>query len=229
MTRITTLLVLLAACASGPLTASAAVITVPTGLNPGDHYRLAFVTSTTRDATSADIADYNAFVADAANAAPELLALGTTWTAIASTATVDARDNTGTNPNISVGVAIYGLDDLRIADDNADLWDGDIDHPIVSNQYGNSSPGLSYVGTFDDGVMSANPLGSPTPTAGRSDLTDSHWVDDSLIPFLEDHPLYALSGELTVVPEPGTMFLMCFGATGVVIWQLRIRRHRKLP
>jgi hypothetical protein len=42
----------------------AAPITVPTGLNPGDRYRLAFVTSTTRDARSSNIADYNLFVTD---------------------------------------------------------------------------------------------------------------------------------------------------------------------
>ena len=43
----------------------AAIVTVPTGLNPGDQYRLVFVTSGTRDATSTNIADYNTFVANA--------------------------------------------------------------------------------------------------------------------------------------------------------------------
>ncbi len=64
---------------------------------PGDFYRLAFVTSTTRDAVPTDIADYNAFVTATAEAVPELLALGTTWSVIGSTASVDARDNTGTD------------------------------------------------------------------------------------------------------------------------------------
>ena len=36
-----------------------AAVTVPTGIDAGDSYRLAFVTSTTRDGTSSDIADYN--------------------------------------------------------------------------------------------------------------------------------------------------------------------------
>ena len=70
------------------LSASAAhadPITVPTDLNPGDEYRLAFVTSTTRDATSTNIADYNAFVTTVAESVPELLALNTTWTAFGST------------------------------------------------------------------------------------------------------------------------------------------------
>ena len=76
----------------------AQVTTVPPGLNPGDQYRLAFVTSTTRDATSTDIADYNTFVLGVANSSAALAALSTTWKAIGSTATADARDNTDTCP-----------------------------------------------------------------------------------------------------------------------------------
>jgi hypothetical protein len=47
------------------MTATSAIsvpITLPSGLNPGDQYRLAFVTSSTRDALSTNIADYNNFV-----------------------------------------------------------------------------------------------------------------------------------------------------------------------
>ncbi|MBI1923977.1 hypothetical protein HYR99_06980 [Candidatus Poribacteria bacterium] len=74
-----------------PRVALSVPITVPTSLTPGAQYRLAFVTSTTRDALSSNIADYNTFVSNAANAVPELAALGTTWRAIASTLTSDAR------------------------------------------------------------------------------------------------------------------------------------------
>jgi hypothetical protein len=70
----------------------------------GDQYRLIFITSTTTDATSADIATYNAFVQGVAAAA----GLGdATWNMVGSTVTVDARDNTGTNPfTDGVGVPI---------------------------------------------------------------------------------------------------------------------------
>jgi hypothetical protein len=47
-------------------------IVEPTGLNPGDPYRLAFVTSTTGVATSKDIAFYNNFVTNVANGEPLL-------------------------------------------------------------------------------------------------------------------------------------------------------------
>jgi hypothetical protein len=120
------LILFCATFAVAPLAASAAPITVPSGLNPGDQYRLAFVTSTTRDATSPNIADYNAFVTTAANSVPELAALGTTWSAIASTVSVSARDNTGTNFFITAGVPIYTLADTILATDYLDLWDGTI-------------------------------------------------------------------------------------------------------
>ena len=80
--------------------ASAQIVTIPNGLNPGDQYRLAFVTNGTTLATSTDIAAYNTFVTAEANTQPELVTLGATWAAIGSTPTDDARDNTGTNVTV---------------------------------------------------------------------------------------------------------------------------------
>ena len=51
-------------------------IIVPPGLNPGDKYRLVFVTSTTTDATSPDISYYNSFVTNVADDVPESLVSG---------------------------------------------------------------------------------------------------------------------------------------------------------
>ena len=120
----------------------------PSSLNVGDSYRLAFVTSSTTAATSTDIADYNAFAAATANAQPLLSALGTTWAAIATTSTVDARDNTGTNPNIDTGVPIFLLNDTRLADNNADLWDGEIAVNLNVDEAGNNVGGLEvFTGT----------------------------------------------------------------------------------
>jgi hypothetical protein len=95
---IASLLLFCVAVVLASLAASAAPITVPTGLNPGDTYRLAFLTSKFRDATSTTIADYNAFVTGVANGVPELAALGTTWRVIGSTQLVAATDNTDTSP-----------------------------------------------------------------------------------------------------------------------------------
>jgi len=73
---------------------AATIIPVPLGLQPGSTYRLIFVTNTSMDATSSNIATYNAFVQSAANSIPELSSLGATWKAIVSTLAVNAVDKT---------------------------------------------------------------------------------------------------------------------------------------
>lgn len=81
------------------------------------------MTSTTRDALSTNISDYNAFVTAAALSVPELAALSTAWHVIGATAAVDARDNTSTNPGVDgVGVPIYLLNGTLLATDNNDCW-----------------------------------------------------------------------------------------------------------
>lgn len=152
-------------------------IPVPTGTNPatnapwwpGDTYRLVFVSSTLIDATSSDISVYNAHVQSAANAA----GYGSvTWKAIVSTATIDARDNTVTNPLFDGdGEPVYLINGTDvIATGYEDLWDGSISHAINLNE---NLGGLNYslpiwtqyspvwTGTAIDG-MASNPLGEAT-------------------------------------------------------------------
>ncbi len=213
-----------------PLNASAAPITAPTGLNPGDIYRLVFVTSTTGIATSSNIADYNAFVTSVAAGIPELASLGTTWSVIGSTASVAARDNTGTNPNVATGSPIYRLDDVRIANNNTDLWDGGIAQSLMVNESGGQvSQDYAFTGSLLDGQPHARyPLGSISGASnlGRTDLLVG-WVDASFDSPSALHRFYAISGELTVVPEPSTLLLVGIGATVFAGWGLRSRSRRK--
>ena len=99
----------------------AQVVTEPTSLSPGDMYRLAFVSSTTRDATSSDITAYNNFVDALGDTA-----IASDWKAIASTGAIDARDHTDTRPTAAdppgtPGVPIFLLNDTWLADSNNDL------------------------------------------------------------------------------------------------------------
>ena len=193
--------------------AGAAPIVVPTGLNPGDPYRLVFVTSTGRSAFSSDIADYNAFVTAAANAVPELLALGTTWTAIASTPSVDARDNTGTNPGGGSGDPIYNTNDQLVATGNPDLWDGAIAVPILYDENGNVRSSNVWACTLTDGT-GAPGLGS-CGGVGRSFESNARWINFGSQSASTQNPLYGISGTLIATPEPGTALLLGAGLLGI--------------
>lgn len=186
-------------------------ITVPTGLGLGDEYRLVFVTSTTRAATSTDIAYYNDFVTDVANQVPALVALGTTWTAIGSTSAVDARDNTDTNT--PGGVPIYRLDDTRVADNNDALW-GTFSDPLLAsinvNQWGMITPNFAvWTGTNDLG-FAYRPLGSGQVEIGSTTAVTEAWIESGS----QTNPgmprvFYAMSG---IVPEPASLCLLSLGA-----------------
>ena len=116
----------------GAAGAAQAFILVPPDLNPGDQYRLVFITDGETNPGSTDIADYNAFVTgDVEGSLLEMeltdAGLTTDWFAIASTEAVDAIDNTSTT---GTGVPIYLITGERIADDYLDLWDGSIQTQI---------------------------------------------------------------------------------------------------
>ncbi len=231
MTRTRTLLLVLAAVSVAPLASSAAPITVPSGLNPGDKYRLAFVTSTTRDATSTNIADYNAFVSAVAAGQPELAALATTWTAIASTATSGVKQNTDTDPNVSTGFPIYQLDDTLVADDNADLWDGLGNSPLRTSEDGTihySDGHEIWTGTNSAGsTAGSTALGGTSGDArvGTLGSLGTAWINSfTNHPQNTLRPMYAISAELTVVPEPSTLALAAFGVVALAAWGWRRKR-----
>lgn len=206
--------------------ASAAIITQPTGLNAGEQYRLVFVTNATHNGVSSDIATYNTFVTAEANQAPALTALGTVWTAIASTDTVDARDNTSTVPG--AGVPIYDLRDNKVADDYSDLWDGSIDSPIQYTQLDNyRAGGYPWVltGTTSTGVASSDALGGAEGnTIGDTPYSDHTWIAYNTVIWNSGAGrFYAISGVLTAVPEPGSLAALAgMGVVGLGIgWRKR--------
>ena len=90
----------------------------PPGVMPGDPFRVMFVTSGTRNAMSSNIADYDAFVQGFAPAG-----LSTSWRAIGSTHSVDARDHTGTVPGTDgTGIPLFNMHGELIAESYAHLW-----------------------------------------------------------------------------------------------------------
>ncbi len=229
-----------------PTGASAAIVTTPTDLSLGDQYRLAFVTSTTRDATSSEIAVYNAFVTTAANSQMDLADLGATWTVIGSTPTVDARDNTGTKPTLfggTVGVPIYLLDGItEIADNNADLWDGSaVEFSGIDNYFNIFEDGLPigsqtiWTGTASTGIaLPGFALGSPemvgveSSATGRTMETNDDWVEATNDDSNTHRRFFAISSQLTVaaVPLPGALILFGSGLACLAVLRRRNRSVR---
>src|ERR1035437_4880568 len=188
----------------------------PAGLNPGDLFRLVFVTSTTTVATSPDISYYNSFVTNVADAVPELLALNATWTVIGSTSAVSAATNIGASNS-----GIYRLDGLEVAAGTAALFvpvptsHAYLLNPISINQLGALLIGgsLVWTGTNPDGTAATGwELGDQASDTmcGYAGYTSSSWIANGL-PWdpvrFRVYPLFAISSELTVggaAPEPTT-------------------------
>ena len=101
----------------------------PAGLASGDQFRLVFLSSTKRDGSSSDIADYNTFIQDlAADGHADIRAYSSGFRVVGCTEAVDARDNTGSNyTNSDKGVPIYWLGGAKAADDYEDFYDGSWD------------------------------------------------------------------------------------------------------
>ena len=123
----------------------------PQGVETGNPFRLLFISSGTRNANSTDIDDYNSFVQGAAaggHAAIRGYSGG--FRALASTDSVDARDNTATT---GTGVPIYWLNSSILATDNSDLYDGSwANENQRTNQGGTTtSDRRVWAGSTDDG------------------------------------------------------------------------------
>jgi hypothetical protein len=227
----------------GISSAAQAAILLPS-LTPGSQYRLVFVTSGTRNSTSTNIGDYNLFVNNAAQASTNLNTALTTagltpsainWTAIGSTATVNARLNTATQAT-DTSVPIYRVDGAQVATGNSDLWDGTIQSRISVDEGGNSQgdPFIIWTGTEPDGTRRPNSsLGSSSTrgTAGSKNFADGKWVSESSRSLSETYPLYGISSIVTVptatttTPEPSS--LLSFITLGGLILGGAVRGVRK--
>ncbi len=205
-------------------TAHGAAITVPIGLSPGATYRIVFITSTARDGTSTDIDIYNDFVTTAADLDAGLLSLGTTWKALASTATTNVLANTGlsaldtTTPffntrgnRIATGVTVGG---------SGLFGGGSTTHlSTLFTETGSAPPiNAALTGTAPDGTTSTSPLGGSSVMYGHPQKTTFEWIAESPLDNTYVGLYYGISGDLTVPgtptpdPEPATIALTGLGA-----------------
>jgi hypothetical protein len=211
--------------AFGALPSSAGVISTPTGLNPGASFRIAFVTSGLTTATATDINYYNTFVSAEA-ASYTYAGQAITWKAIASTESIDARDNIG---GVGANIPVYLVDGTKIANDLTEntggLWSGAL-LSFLNKQIDGSSPTTSTVfeervwtGTWQNGQGFVPQLGTAGPRYGRFDKSDNGWITFQAQGKNEISRLYGISETLTVasgseVPEPTSMTIFGLGALG---------------
>lgn len=192
---------------------------VPTGTNPqtgqpwatGDRYRLIFITSVGTPATSTDIEFYNTFAQTAADNSTAYdigSADGYTWKIVGSTAAVNAKTNTATDPTVhGVGEPILLLDGTTIvANDYADLWDHSVQNGIGLTEAGTASTSpWPWTGSYWDGTTAGGhtgdgqPLGVNQVTQGNSTATaDWVWRVWTMDPYTNILPVMALSNPLTI-------------------------------
>jgi hypothetical protein len=181
-------------------------VTVPPDLFAGDTYRLIFITNSETTATSANINDYNNFVSNVATSIPALSDLGTSWKALASTASVNAIVNTGLSGFTG---RFYNTRGEHIATaTSGGSYSGALftgvygSHgaTIVSETGGIQSVYYAWTGTGYVG-QTLRPLGGSSPVLGRSNVTNNPWIYDgySSNTIKPTHAgIYAVSGLLTV-------------------------------
>ena len=132
---------------------------MPAGLSPGDQFRLLFTSSTSRNATSTDIEDYNSFVQNrAANGHADIRAYSAGFRVVGCTDAVDARDNTGTRyTSTHTGIPIYWVTGDKVADDYQDFYDSTWDNESnPQTETGSNRPGggtgYPYTGCKNNGT-----------------------------------------------------------------------------
>jgi len=178
------------------------IVTVPTGLEPGDSYRLIFVTSATTQATESSASYYNDFVHNLAVSVPALAALNTTWTVAGNLNGIGPWENTGTEGDDDI--PIYRLDDVVFAANYTALKAA----PTVSvliRENGTENTGSIWTGMGE--VMSVPTFGTSTyighgGNTGRGHNNTWNTWGSNTRPATEEHALYAMSGVLTVGGGP---------------------------
>ena len=152
---------------------------IPAGLGADDTFRLLIVTSTTRNAKSMSIADYDTHVQNAvATGHASIQSYSSQFKALGSTETVNARDHTETR-STDTSAPIHYLNGAKVADDYADFYDGGWDSQVPRDESGSeigmtnpdypeeSTPSV-WTGTESDGTTASTSdqeqfLGSRTP------------------------------------------------------------------
>ena len=218
---------------------------IPSSLGPGDEFRLLFLSSAVRAATSNQISDYNTFIQDLAAAGhADIQAYSSGFRVLGCTFRVDARDNTDTTYTDSdKGVPIYWLNGLEVADDYEDFYDGSWYNEYWNNNefgaYGRDtdvSENQPFTGCYHAGTGvtdgSFRTLGTASgsvrigrPATSTSDAGPINGVAETLAVNLR--PLYGLSKVFHVGSREATLETLRVSGTGGNKLSPRFRPRRE--
>ena len=184
----------------------------PLGLGAGETFRLLFMTEDHRDATAADIGVYDAHVREAArDGHAAVRRYADHFRVVGSTAAVDARDHTRTNPNDAghTDAEVWWLNGERVAANNAGFWSDTWENWAMADRRFESgerstSNDWPWTGTRTDGAKEANPLGASNARRGRFSTTDADTgpISYNTIASTQDHAFYGISPLFRVEPTP---------------------------
>ncbi len=196
--------------ADAALTGNLSSLSTPPGLNPGDHFRVLYVTGYVSDATSTDVTTYNNTVNSQALGAT-YDGTTVTWFAVASTSSVSAITNVGVD-----NVAVYLPNGVELATSDSTspggLWSGAA--LLTTTQVGisgNYQNAFVWTGTSPNGqAVPGYALGTNQnydPIIGITTNQAGSWVDIGATGNGQGYDalqaLYGISQELTV-PTPVT-------------------------
>ena len=212
----------LAAIAAG--TASAGSIATPTGLNPGDQFRIVFLSTTTTSATNSNLSTYDSIVSSDAT--------GYTyggnspiWKAIVSSAGIDAKDHIGLQ-STSV-VPLYTVSGTIVSGGN--LWSGALLNQITVRIDGTPANESVWTGTSEYGTGYAQyTMGSQSVRYGASATVSSDWISQAVYDSGFPAYIYGISEVLTVpsaVPEPSTVMLVGLGGLAALGYSFKRKRN----
>ena len=184
----------------------------PLGVGAGETFRLLFMTEDHRDATAADIGVYDAHVREAArDGHAAIRRYADHFRVVGSTAAVDARDHTRTNPNDAghTDAEVWWLNGERVAANSAGFWSDTWENWAMADRRFESgerstSNDWPWTGTRTDGAKEANPLGASNARRGRFSTTDADTgpISYNTVASTQDHAFYGISPLFRVEPTP---------------------------
>ncbi len=181
---------------------------IPSGLQPGDLFRLLFITTGSITATSTDITTYDDHVRGQItnHGLAAIRPYAPAFRVVGSTSSVNARDHTGLT---GAGVPIYWLNGPLVAQNNAGFWSDTWENWSQTDrrtQFGmaDTHSDWPWTGTNTDGTAHANHLGHAIQVQrGQFSTGPSSTgpISHNSAPSSQSHTLYGISPVFSVARD----------------------------